>query len=135
MGMMLAGSLPMLMAVGAKLKTGNSDINTTVARFAEACRYLIEKKKFVQNSPYYELCLKAMAGSFVLYDMISNEGGFNTRALKAKKIISLVCNFNSKFEGLADTVMQNQLKSLIQFGSPNFDNHASNKIRDMLSSN
>jgi len=102
--MMLAESLPMMTEVAKKLKLvvsrGNTDLAITVAKFAEACRYLIKKKKFETNSPYYELCLKGMAGSLVLYDRISNEGAFKSRNLKAKKIISIVSTFDQKFPGM-----------------------------------
>merc|ERR1719373_1059655 len=130
---MLAQSLPMMWAVGNKLKLrANPQLNTSVAKFSEACRYLIEKKKFDEGSAYYELCLKAMAGSFTLYDIISPEGAIKSRHLQSKKIIKVITTFESMHPGVVEVAQINQLKSLIQFGCPNFQRDASNKIVNML---
>jgi len=131
--MMLAQSLPMMWAVGNKLKMrANVKLAQTVAKFSEACRYLIEHRKFDEGSPYYELCLKAMAGSFVLYDIISTEGAIKSRHVQSKKIIKTVTTFDTSHPGIAQPNCVAQLKSLIQFGCPNFNRDASSKIRGML---
>lgn len=135
--MMLAEALPMFKAISTKLKQrvqrGNRSLGLTVARFTEACRFLIENRKFEDESPYYELCLRAMAGSFVIYDQISIEGAFRTKNMRSKKIIVHVCNiWPNMFPNNSEA--NSQLKNLILYGAPRAQDQLSSKQQAMLGS-
>jgi len=126
--MFLAESLPMLKAICTKLKEatnkGNTQLFSTLARFSDAGRIILQKKKWGESSPNYEILLRALTGSFVIYDHISDKGVFKSKEIKAQDVVKTV----HKWENVQIT---GTMKSLIMYGAPNFNRDANKKIRDM----
>jgi len=134
--MMLAQALPMLHSVCAPLRStarNNPNICSTLGKLAESCRYLIEKSKFPEGSPYYRLCLEAMAGSIVIYDNISpGRSAFKSKDMRVDPMVKLIGRkWPQKHPD--QVAIANQLKNLIQYGAPNFNDDASKKCQSSLS--
>lgn len=128
--MMLAQALPMLQACSVRCKNSarnNPAIAKAAGKLSEFCRLLIKKEKFPTGSPYYELCIYAMCGSFVLFDAINNGGGFKSKLVNPEKIVKCVNGWGDK-----DRALVNQMKSLIRYGAPNFEQKASKKLKNLI---
>jgi len=128
--MMLAQALPMLQACSLKCKNSarkNPAVAKAAGKLSEFCRLLVKKEKFPNGSPYYELCIYAMCGSFVLFDTINNGGGFRSKMVKPEKIVRCANGWGDK-----DRALVNQMKSLIRYGAPTFERNASKKLKNLI---
>jgi len=128
--MFLAQALPMLNACSSQCRISaqkNPAIARAAGKLSEFCRLLIKKEKFPKGSEYYELCIHCMCGSFVLFDSINTEsaGGFKSKTVNPEKVVKCVNNWN-------DQNLIGQMKSLIRYGSPNFEKHASKKLKTLI---
>lgn len=127
--MFLAQSLPFIKTIATKINSGitkgKTELSQTLLLFTNASQRIISKKKWGENSQYYDMTLQALAGSVVLFDHVDSRGAFKTKAIKIKKVVTLI----SKWENAA---VKGQLSNLIKFGCPNYDKHASSSIENLL---
>lgn len=129
LSMFLAQGLPMLNSCMSKCKSTasrNAGVAKAAGKLSEFSRALIKNNKFEDGSPYYELCMYSMAGSFVIFDAINTGGGFKSNIVSPLKIVKTA---NTYAKSSSDrTAINNQVKSLIRYGAPNFDKDAKSKL-------
>jgi len=109
---------------------GGAKMRAMLANIANACCFLIKAKKFPDDSPYNNMCLRAMIGCLIMYDSLHPSGSFASKDIKAKSIVKVLVDYPTRFKDSQSEV--NSLKSMVQYGCKTYANNASNTVRKLI---